>query len=356
MPRPLAHRRLAGKLARVTSSPQPTGPVAVVGTTTWGTTLALILARRGIEVRLLARTHDEATALNAAREVPRLPGFSFPDSLSVTGDWGQGLGDATSVLFAVPSHTLRENARRAAPHVTDDAVVVSGCKGLERGSFKRMSVVLAEELPETAARHCVLSGPNLAREVIRDLPTSTVVASANDDAAREAQTLLNSRTFRVYTNRDVVGTELGGALKNVIAIGAGVIDGMGLGDNAKAGFLTRGLAEIIRLGVAAGADPSTFAGNAGLGDLLATCFSGLSRNHRVGIALAQGRTLDQAIAALGGEVAEGVTTAQAALDMANAYDVDMPITALTCSVLFQGLSPAEALAALMARAPRSENG
>ena len=200
----------------------------------------------------------------------------------------------------------------------------------------------------------MLSGPNLAREVIRGLPTSAVVASANDDAAREAQELLNSRSFRVYTNNDVVGTELGGALKNVIALGAGIIDGMGLGDNAKAGFLTRGLAEITRLGVAAGAQPSTFAGNAGLGDLLATSFSSLSRNHRVGISLAQGRTLEQAIDSLGGEVAEGVTTAPAALDMAKTYAIDMPITELTCRVLFDGLSPKEALNELMARAPRSE--
>jgi glycerol-3-phosphate dehydrogenase (NAD(P)+) len=333
---------------------QPQGPVAVVGTTTWGTTLAIILARRGIDVRLLARSADEATRLTEAREAPRLPDIPFPDSLTVTDDWRNSLDDAAAVLLVVPSHTLRENAQRVRAHMGRDPLVVCATKGIERGSGKRMSTLLAEELPEATDRLCVLSGPNLAHEVVRDLPTSTVIASANDDAAQQAQALLNSRTFRVYTNRDVVGTELGGALKNIIAIGAGVIEGMGLGDNAKAGFLTRGLAEMVRLGVAAGANPLTFAGNAGLGDLLATTSSKLSRNHRVGIALAEGKTLEQAIDALGGEVAEGVTAAPAALDMAKAYGVDMPITELTCRVLFDGLSPRDALTELMARTPRSE--
>ena len=335
---------------------QPTahGPVAIVGTTTWGTTLGISLARRGIEARLLARTPDEASTLSEARENPRLQGFTFPASMSVTDDWRNALDDAAAVLFAVPSHTMRENARWAKPYLGRDPLVVCCSKGIEQSTAKRMSVVLGEELPETIGRVCVLSGPNLAREVIRDLPTSTVVASEDLEAARQAQALFNSQLFRTYTNDDVVGTELGGALKNIIAIGAGVIDGMGLGDNAKAGFLTRGLAEMIRLGVACGAQASTFAGNAGLGDLLATCFSDLSRNHRVGIAFAQGLTLEQAIDTLGGEVAEGVTTAPAALEMAKPYGVEMPLTELTCRVLFDGLSPRDALYELMARVPRPE--
>jgi glycerol-3-phosphate dehydrogenase (NAD(P)+) len=330
------------------------GPVAVIGTTTWGTTLAVIMARRGIEVRLLARTPGEAMALTSAGENPRLPNVGFPPSLSVTDDWATSLEDAAAVLFVVPSRTLRENARRARPFMGRSPLVICATKGIEEGSGKPMSQLLAEELPEASGRLALLSGPNLAREVVRDLPTSTVVASADADVAREAQLLLNSTTFRVYTNTDVVGVELGGALKNVIAIGAGVIDGMGLGDNAKAGFLTRGLAEMTRLGVAAGAQPLTFMGNAGLGDLMATAFSGLSRNHRVGIALAQGKSLQQAIDGLGGEVAEGVTTAAAAMEMARTYGVEMPITELTCRVLFDGLSPRDALAVLMLREPTSE--
>ena len=330
------------------------GPVAVVGTTTWGTTLAVIMARRGIDVRLLARTPDEAYALTEAGENPRLPGEAFPETLSVADDWGRGLENAVAVVFAVPSRTLRENARRSKPFLRRGLLVICATKGIEDASGKRMTQVLTDELPEVSDRLAVLSGPNLAREVMLDLPTSTVVASNDTVVAQDAQRLLNSNTFRVYTNTDVVGVELGGALKNIIAIGAGVIDGMHLGDNAKAGFLTRGLAEIIRLGAAAGAQPMTLMGNSGLGDLIATAFSGLSRNHRVGIALAEGKSLRQAIDSLGGEVAEGVATAEAALKMARTYGVDMPITEVTCRLLFEGLSPREALAALMGREPKPE--
>ncbi|MDA0799779.1 MAG: NAD(P)-dependent glycerol-3-phosphate dehydrogenase [Chloroflexi bacterium] len=330
------------------------GQVAVIGTGTWGTTLAVILARRGIEVRLLARTPGEAQALIGSGENPRLPGVAFPESLTVTDDWGNSLDDAAAVLFVVPSRTLRENARRVRPYLGRGPLVICATKGIEEGTGKPMLQCLAEELPEVAARLACLSGPNLAREVVRGLPTSTVVASANEGTAREAQLLLNSTTFRVYTNSDVVGVELGGALKNIIVIGAGVIDGLGFGDNAKAAFLTRGLAEITRLGVAAGAQPMTFMGNAGLGDLMATAISGLSRNHRVGIALAEGKSLQQAIDGLGGEVAEGVTTAAAAMEMARAYGVEMPITELTCRVLFEGLSARDALAELMEREPKPE--
>ncbi len=337
----------------MTSSAQP-GPATVVGTTSWGVTLGLIMARRGIDVRLLARTAAEAAGLESARELAdRLPGHRFPDTLRVTADWAAGLSGALVVLFAVPSNTLRENARRASPDISGDAVVVSACKGLESGTLKRMSTVLAEELG-VDGRHCVLSGPNLAREVVQGMPTSTAVASADRDAAEEAQRLLNSSTFRVYTNTDVIGTEMAGALKNPIAIAAGICDGMGLGDNAKAALTARGLAEITRLGVAAGAQLLTFAGNAGLGDLVATCYSSLSRNHRVGVALAEGRTLAEAIESLGGEVAEGVTTTPPALEMARALGIEMPITEMTSRVLFDGASPQAAVFELMARAPKPE--
>ncbi len=336
------------------STSEQLGPVAIVGTTSWGVTLGLLLSRRGLDVRVLARTDEEARGIEGAREHPtRLPGHRFPDTLHVSADWAAGMGGASAVMFMVPSHTLRENARRAAPHIPKGALVVSGSKGLEQGTFKRMSTVLAEELP-AHVRLCSLSGPNLAREVVRDMPTATVIASVDEQAAREAQGLLNSPTFRVYTNSDVIGTEMAGALKNIVAIGAGMCDGMGLGDNAKAAFLTRGLAEITRLGVAAGAQPATFAGNAGIGDLLATCYSSLSRNYRVGAALAAGRTLAEALESLGGQVAEGVTTTPAALDMARDLGVEMPITEMTSRVLFGGASLQEAVYGLMARAPRSE--
>ena len=331
------------------------GPVAVVGTTSWGGTLALILARRGIDVRLLARTESEAQRLAEDGELAtRLPGHAFPPSLRVAADWAAGMDGVSFVVFAVPSHTLRANARRAASHVPPDAIVISACKGLEQGTFKRMSVVLAEELPGAAPILCALSGPNLAREIVRGLPSATVIASASPDAASSVQQLFNSPTFRVYTNADIIGTELGGALKNVMAIGAGICDGMALGDNAKAAFVTRGLAEMVRLGVAAGAQAATFAGTAGFGDLIATCYSNLSRNNRVGLALAEGRTLEEAIESLGGQVAEGVGTTSAALEMAHALGVEAPIAAATARVLFDGASPQDALLELMARAPRQE--
>ncbi|MBM3939453.1 MAG: NAD(P)-dependent glycerol-3-phosphate dehydrogenase [SAR202 cluster bacterium] len=327
---------------------------AIVGTTTWGTTLALTLARRGLPVLLLARSPAEAARLEASREHgARLPGQRFPPSMRVTAD-ATTLADAAMVVFAVPSQTLRRNARELAPRIPRGAVVISACKGLEQATAKRMSVVLREELGG-ANPICALSGPNLAHEIVLGLPASTVVASADDSAALRAQALINSNTLRVYTNSDVVGTELGGALKNIISIGAGICDGLRLGDNAKAGFVGRGLAEITRLGVAAGAHPLTFAGLAGLGDLIATCYSALSRNHRVGAALARGLTLQQALNELGGEVAEGVSTTPAALDLAKALGVEMPITETTRRVLFEGLGVRDAIAELMGRAPKPEH-
>ena len=327
--------------------------VAVVGATTWGTTLAIIMARRGVDVRLLTRTGGEAQALQAAREhTQRLPGQRFPDPLRVTGDPAQALDGAGVVIVAVPSTAMRASAADIAGALADGTVVVSAAKGLERETNKRMSEVLADELP--AARIGALSGPNLAHEVVQGLPASSVVASEDEQASLLAQAALNSPTFRVYTNTDLIGTELAGALKNIIAIGAGVCHGMGLGDNAKSAFVTRGLVEITRLGVAAGAQPQTFAGLAGMGDLVATCFSTLSRNHRVGVGLASGLSPADAQAALAGEVAEGVVTTPVALSLARSLGVEMPIAALTNRVLFEGLSPRDAIGELMGRAPRAE--
>jgi glycerol-3-phosphate dehydrogenase (NAD(P)+) len=329
--------------------------VAVVGTTTWGTTLALLLSRRNISVRLWARSADEAARLRKDGEHrQRLPGQRFPGSLVVTHLLSDALDGVGAVVFAVPSNSLRENARRASDDLGGSPVVISACKGLERGSAKRMSEVLAEELPAHAFRLCALSGPNLAREIVVEMPASTVVASSNPQAAAEAQTLFNSGTFRVYTNADVVGVELAGALKNVVALGAGISDGLGLGDNAKAAFVSRGLAEITRLGVAAGANPLTFAGLAGLGDLIATCYSPLSRNRMVGEAIARGETLQDAVEGLEGQVAEGVDTAPAVLGMAERLGVEMPIARMTARVLFDRLEPLKAVTELMGRTPKPE--
>lgn len=325
--------------------------VVVAGATTWGVALAIILARRGVAVTLLARTDDEAASLAAAGEHARLPGHAFPSNVKVSAD-ASCVAAATAVIFAVPSADMRWNVQGLATHWREGAIAVSAAKGLERGTLRRMSEVLAEELP--GARVCALSGPNLAAEVIAGRPATSVVASDDHDACRTAQEILNSQTFRVYTNNDLIGTELGGALKNIIAIGAGIADGMEVGDNAKAAFVNRGLAEITRLGVAAGAQPQTFGGLAGMGDLIATCYSPLSRNHRIGFEIANGKSLPEALAVLGGGVAEGANTTPVALEMAAGLGVEMPIAYETNRVLFEGLDPHEALEGLMARTPRPE--
>ena len=249
--------------------------VAVVGATTWGTTLSVIMSKEGREVTLLARNPDERDQLALARGNPRfLPGVGFPELLDVSSDPAVALSDAALVVIAVPSDRLRENARRIADHVAPDAVVVSATKGLELPSALRMSQVLAEELPAAVRPGiCSLSGPNLAKEILQGKPSTTVVASESHEAAEQAQAALLSSRFRVYTSDDVAGVELGGALKNIVALGAGICDGLEFGENAKAAFITRGLAEIARLGVAAGAQPLTFAGLAGVGDVIATCAS-----------------------------------------------------------------------------------
>lgn len=333
----------------------PTPAIGVVGATSWGTTLAVMLARRGADVRLWARSDAEAADLAASRQNRRfLPGVPFPAAMSVTASAQQALADARLVIFAVPSQSLRANARRAAAAVPPDAIVVSAAKGLETTSGKRMSQALAEELPPSfRGGVCALSGPNLSREVIAEKPASTVIASSDPAAAKAAQDALNAPRFRAYTNDDIIGVEFCGALKNVIALAAGVCDGLEYGDNAKAALITRGLAEIARLSVAAGANPLTAAGLAGMGDLIATCSSPLSRNLRFGRRLAQGEAPAAIRASMSG-VAEGVDTTPAAVRLADKLGVEMPIAQAMQSVLFGGVPPETAAAALMERAPRPE--
>jgi len=264
------------------------------------------------------------------------------------------LKQSNLVIIAVPSARLRENVQRIRPHLRAGAIVLSATKGLELPTARRMSQVLEDELP--AAFHediCVLSGPNLAKEIVAGKAASTVIASTNPDAAQNAQNALMSAVFRVYTSPDVLGVELAGALKNIVALGAGIGDGLDAGENAKAAFITRGLAEMTRLGIAAGADPLTFAGLAGLGDVVATCSSRLSRNRHVGEELAKGRTWPEIRESMD-NVAEGVNTTQAALVLAGELGVEMPIAEMASRVLFDGLSPQKAMAELMSRPARSE--
>ncbi|MCL0101522.1 NAD(P)-dependent glycerol-3-phosphate dehydrogenase, partial [Dehalococcoidia bacterium] len=266
----------------------------------------------------------------------------------------EAVGSADVVIFAVPSVSMRVSVRSLASAINRDALIISATKGLERGSAKRMSVVLHEELPESLrSRISVLSGPNLSKEILDGLPASTVIGAIDESIAQQARDVVMSPELRAYTNTDVIGVELGGALKNVIAIGAGMSDGLGLGDNTKASFITRGLAEVTRLGVAVGARPLTFAGLSCLGDLIATCSSRLSRNYFVGEQLAKGRPIEMILGSMR-YVAEGVDTTVAALQMAKQLGIDMPITECTYKVLFEGMDPGVAVAELMARGPKSE--
>ena len=329
--------------------------VTIIGTTTWGTTLGILLARKSISVTMLARTPEESRELEAHRQNSRfLPGVEFPRSLKVSHDPGEALHGAGMMILAVPSRSFRDNVRWVQEAIERDPIVLSVSKGLEMGTGKRMSQVLEDELPARLhSKICVLSGPSLALEVVAGKPASTVVASRQYSTAAEAQEALMCHSFRVYTNADTIGVELGGALKNIIALGAGICDGLGYGDNGKAGFMTRGLAEIARLGVAAGARPITFAGLAGLGDLVATCASPLSRNHYVGEQLAAGRSLEDIMDSMK-NVAEGVYTTVAALQMSHELGVEMPIARSTYQILFEGLDPRQAVATLMGRPPRAE--
>ncbi|MEO2141690.1 MAG: NAD(P)H-dependent glycerol-3-phosphate dehydrogenase, partial [bacterium] len=251
---------------------------AIIGTTTWGTTLGILLAQNNVPVTMLARTETEAQTLSTERHNTRfLPDAQFPDCFSVTSQPDSALALSDLVVLAVPSDRLRENVRQIKPYLKSGAIILSATKGLELPTARRMSQVLEDELPASLkAEICVLSGPNLAKEIVLGKPASTVIAGANSEAAQKAQSMLMSTNFRVYTSSDVLGVELSGALKNIVALGAGIGDGMDAGENAKAAFITRGLAEMTRLGIAAGADPLTFAGLAGLGDVVATCSSRLS--------------------------------------------------------------------------------
>ncbi|HEY1348170.1 MAG TPA: NAD(P)H-dependent glycerol-3-phosphate dehydrogenase [Ktedonobacteraceae bacterium] len=323
--------------------------VGVIGSGAWGTTLACLLADKGMSTTLWEHQSERAEAMQEARENSLfLPGFRFPENLHVTADIARAVRGQTLLLLVTPSQRLRENLRQLAPVLEPETLLVSASKGIEIGTLKRMTEVIEEEVPDARLRLATLSGPNISREVAQRKPTAAVVAAYIPRVALHARTLLTTDCYRVYNSDDVIGVELGGALKNIIAIGAGFNDGMGLGDNAKAAFITRGLAEISRLGVAAGANPLTFSGLAGMGDLIATCASPLSRNHQLGRRLAAGEKLEDILASTRA-VAEGVFTTRAALRFAWRYGVDMPITRQLGLVLFEGLDPRKVVPELMMR-------
>ncbi len=331
------------------------GQVAVLGAGAWGTALAKVLADKGESVRLWSRRPDHAALINEAGENHQyLAGIPLPPTLSATGDLAEALHGAELVVLVVPTHAMRETLVLARPYLSRTAPLVNASKGIENETLMLMGDVIADVLgPEARRRTTALSGPSFAREVGRELPTNVVVAASDAAVAHRVQEQFATHRFRVYTSDDPIGVEVGGALKNVIAIGAGVCEGLGLGHNSRAALITRGLAEIARLAGKKGGDQRTLAGLAGLGDLVLTCTGELSRNRTVGMELGKGRKLDEVLSGLG-HVAEGVKTARSVYHLARQLGVELPICAEAYRVLHEGKSTAQALDDLLSRPLKAE--
>ena len=328
--------------------------VAVFGTGSWGTAFAAVLADTGCQVRIWGRRPELVHQINATHiNGDYLPELVLPEAVSATSDPREAVDDVDIVVLAVPSQTLRGNLVHWADLLPPDAAVVSLMKGVELGTTKRMSEVIAEVGRVSVERIVVVSGPNLAREIAARQPAASVVACVDESMAERVAMACAAPYFRPYTNTDVVGTELGGAVKNVIALAVGMAEGMGLGDNTKSTIITRGLAETVRLGVALGADPATFAGLAGVGDLIATCMSPLSRNHAFGVNLGRGKSV-QEVVAMSRQTAEGVKSCQSILELARHHGVDVPIIENVAAVVHDGREPGRVADMLMSRARKTE--
>jgi len=329
--------------------------IAVLGAGSWGTALAVLLANNGHKVFLWARDAEQCEKISQARENHKyLPGISLPHRLTILNNLSEVLLGHDLIVLAVPSHSVRVLAKEISSHINPNSIIVNTAKGFEPKTFIRLSEVLKEELPTFSHNNItLLSGPSHAEEVGRNLPTAVVVAANNKSIAESIQDIFMTHSFRVYINLDMTGVEIAGALKNVIALGTGISDGLGYGDNAKAALITRGLAEITRLGIGLGADAQTFAGLAGLGDLVVTCTSMHSRNRRAGIQIGQGQNLSEVLHNMG-MVVEGINTTQAAYHIAHKYEIAMPITEQMFKVLFKGKDPKEAVVSLMSRSKTHE--
>ncbi|MFE9796417.1 NAD(P)H-dependent glycerol-3-phosphate dehydrogenase [Streptomyces goshikiensis] len=327
---------------------------AVYGTGSWGTAFGMVLADAGCEVTLWGRRQEVVDAINGGRTNPDyFPGVELPANMRATSDAAEAARGADFAVLAIPSQTLRGNLAEWAPLLPADTVLVSLMKGIELGSAKRMSEVIEEVAKVPAGRVAVVTGPNLAREIVARQPAASVVACVDEAVAQRLQAACHTPYFRPYTSTDVIGCELGGAVKNVIGLAVGIADGMGLGDNTKGSLITRGLAEATRLGLAMGADPLTFSGLAGLGDLVATCSSPLSRNHTFGTNLGRGMTLEETIAVTK-QTAEGVKSCQSVADLGRRHGVDMPITDTVVDIVHHGKPPLVALKELMGRSAKPE--
>ncbi len=328
--------------------------IGIIGAGSWGTALTHCLSENGHSCRVWSISQEEVDMINTFHEQKeKLPGVILPESVQATTDLAEAMSDRDALVLAVPSPFTRATAARMRPYCRFGQLIVSVAKGLEENSLMTLSEIIREEVPQSEV--VVLCGPTHAEEVGAGLPTAIVAGSANERAAAYVQDLFMSDVMRVYTSTDVRGMEIGAALKNVIALAAGVADGLGYGDNTKALLITRGIAEITRLGVSAGARAETFAGLTGIGDLIVTCASMHSRNRRAGILIGQGKTAEEAMKEVR-QVVEGVYSARAGLQMAEKYGVDAPIIRSANDVLFGGKSPAEATRQLMLRSRKAENG
>lgn len=328
--------------------------IAVMGAGSWGTAFALVLADAGNEVKLWGRRPELCEEINSRHESSDyLPGVTLPDAISATDDPAEALVDREAVVLAVPSQQLRANLQSWSEHIPGEALLVSLMKGIELGTHKRMSEVIAEITGAEPERIAVVTGPNLAREIANREPAASVVACTEQSVAEQLQKLCHTASFRPYTNTDVIGCELGGTTKNIIGLAVGVCVGLGYGDNTKASVITRGLAETARLGSAIGADPVTFMGLAGMGDLVATCSSPLSRNRTFGEKLGEGMTVDE-VTAQTRQVAEGVKSCTSVSELAKAHDVEMPIVEHVAALIAGEMSPDDLVGALIARQAKPE--
>ncbi len=325
--------------------------ITVIGAGSWGTTLAALLSKKGYDTTLWVYEEDLAEEIRKTRlNSTYLPGHVLPDELGITSSLEEALSKARYVVSAVPTQFMRSVLQEAAPYVPDETIMVSASKGIENSTYKTCSTIIREVLDRTAA---VVSGPSFAKEVITEMPTAVTLASEEYDTCLLLQEIFNTNYFRVYTHHDVLGVELGGALKNVMAIASGISDGLGLGHSARSALITRALAEMTRLGVMLGASENTFYGLSGLGDLVLTCSSSLSRNYTVGFELGRGSTLEEIVTSRK-SVAEGVATTKAAYELADKHNVEMPIVSEVYAVLYGGKKPGQAVRDLMTRALKSE--
>jgi glycerol-3-phosphate dehydrogenase (NAD(P)+) len=331
------------------------GKIAVIGAGSWGTTLADLLSKKDHEVMLWMHEKDRVEEIRQTRiNSLYLPDIRLSSRLQFTGSLEEAVSGKEFILFVTPSQVMRGVVLKALPHIASDTFIINASKGIELDTLQTISQIFKETLPPHLFKnYCVISGPTFAKEVAQEMPTAIVAAAAEDETSRQIQETFSTQYFRVYTNSDIIGVELGGSIKNVISIAAGICDGLGLGYNTRAALITRGLAEIARLGMAMGAQPATFAGLAGMGDLVLTCTGDLSRNRTVGMKLGEGIRLKEILAEMC-MVAEGVKTTKSAYELAKRLNVDMPITEKVYQILYEDKSPRKSVMELMARDLKSE--